>query len=181
MSAESTSAPARNTPRTDFLQQNGGNWTELARNLESELVAANEKFHQHTQHVGEFLSELYGLMCDPCADGKMTVLEIRGALLNAATRDRDLSLKLAAARDLLAVIHRDGGHHTDDVGFVQSCKDAQSVRHQLVVALSDAQSDFKRLQETVDFLNRGLADANKYRERLDWIASHPTSQPATSP
>lgn len=29
-------------------------------------------------------------------------------------------------RNLLAVIHRDGGHHTSDVGLKQSVKDAQA-------------------------------------------------------
>ena len=33
----------------------------------------------------------------------------------------------AATCDLLAVIHRDGGQHTREVGMVQSCKDAESV------------------------------------------------------
>ncbi len=33
----------------------------------------------------------------------------------------------AAICDLLAVIHRDGGQHTGEVGMVQSCKDAESV------------------------------------------------------
>ena len=32
-----------------------------------------------------------------------------------------------AALDLLAVIHRDGGQHTGEVGFVQACKDAEAV------------------------------------------------------
>ncbi len=34
---------------------------------------------------------------------------------------------LAAICDLLAVIHRDGGQHTGEVGMVQSCKDAEAV------------------------------------------------------
>jgi len=33
----------------------------------------------------------------------------------------------AAICDLLAVIHRDGGQHTGEVGMVQSCKDAEAV------------------------------------------------------
>lgn len=31
------------------------------------------------------------------------------------------------ANDLLAVIHRDGGHHTGKVGYEQSCRDATDV------------------------------------------------------
>jgi len=37
----------------------------------------------------------------------------------------------AATCDLLAVIHRDGGQHTGEVGTVQSCKDAEAVVHAL--------------------------------------------------
>ena len=37
----------------------------------------------------------------------------------------------AATFDLLAVIHRDGGQHTSEVGTVQSCKDAEAVVHAL--------------------------------------------------
>lgn len=43
-----------------------------------------------------------------------------------------LEAEVNAAKNLLAVMHRDGGHHTDKVGFIQSCKDAEQVRHKLV-------------------------------------------------
>ena len=33
---------------------------------------------------------------------------------------------IAAARDLLAVIHGDGGHYTETFGFAKSCRDAES-------------------------------------------------------
>ena len=39
----------------------------------------------------------------------------------------------AATCDLLAVIHRDGGQHTGEVGTVQSCKDAEAVVHALML------------------------------------------------
>ncbi len=49
----------------------------------------------------------------------------------------------AATCDLLAVIHRDGGQHTGEVGTVQSCKDAEAVVCQLIsdtiLVTSDAQ------------------------------------------
>ena len=35
--------------------------------------------------------------------------------------------------DLLAVIHRDGGQHTEDVGVIQSVKDGMSIVSYLVV------------------------------------------------
>ncbi len=41
------------------------------------------------------------------------------------TAERDqLRAELAAAKNLLARIHRDGGHHTEAVGFAQSVADA---------------------------------------------------------
>ena len=49
----------------------------------------------------------------------------------------------AAICDLLAVIHRDSGQHTGEVGTVQSCKDAEPVVRQLMsdidLAISHAQ------------------------------------------
>lgn len=45
---------------------------------------------------------------------------------------RELYEEYKAACSLLAVLHGDGGHHIDEVGFVQACKDAQEVRHALV-------------------------------------------------
>jgi chromosome segregation ATPase len=46
--------------------------------------------------------------------------------------------QITAARDLLAVIHGDGGHHTEKVGFINSCKDAIIVRTALVMNLDNA-------------------------------------------
>lgn len=47
-------------------------------------------------------------------------------------RERNEALEMVnEARQLLAVVHRDGGHHTEEVGFVQSCKDAMKVYHVL--------------------------------------------------
>lgn len=47
--------------------------------------------------------------------------------LNSTIADRDaLRAELAAAKNLLARIHRDGGHHTEAVGFTQSVADADT-------------------------------------------------------
>lgn len=48
--------------------------------------------------------------------------------------------ELAKARDVLAVIHCDGGHHTAEVGFVQSCEDAIKRRCDDVARLDDAET-----------------------------------------
>lgn len=42
-----------------------------------------------------------------------------------------------ATCDLLAVIHRDGGQHTGEVGTVQSCKDAEAVVQKLLYKTED--------------------------------------------
>ena len=43
------------------------------------------------------------------------------------TRVTDLEKDNTHCRNLLAIIHRDGGHHTNKVGLEQSCKDAVEV------------------------------------------------------
>ena len=45
--------------------------------------------HEHTEHVKEFLNELYAVMVDPCAEGTIAVDEMKRQLLAAAIRDRD--------------------------------------------------------------------------------------------
>jgi hypothetical protein len=45
----------------------------------------------HTEAVAQFLNELYAVMVDPCAEGTISVAEMRKALLNAAKRDRDFA------------------------------------------------------------------------------------------
>ena len=61
-----------------------------------------------------------------------------------------------AAKNLLAVIHRDGGHHTDKVGFIQSCKDAEQVRHELFSALEGKDAEIERLKARNKFLEKGI-------------------------
>ncbi len=51
---------------------------------------AGQVRHEHTEHVKDFLNELYATMIDPCAEGSRTVTEMKQALLEAARRDREL-------------------------------------------------------------------------------------------
>jgi len=46
-------------------------------------------FDAHTKAVGEFLSELYGIMVDPLADGSTKVAEMMTTLRDAALRQRE--------------------------------------------------------------------------------------------
>jgi hypothetical protein len=46
------------------------------------------------------------------------------------------------ARSLLAVIHRDGGHHTERVGFAQSTADAIEIVYVMLAAMvADEEGD----------------------------------------
>jgi hypothetical protein len=64
---------------------------------------------------------------------------------------------LNAARELLAVIHRDGGQHTEEVGFEQSCEDAMEIAAELLTrseastdALAEATKAFKDVLDQLD-------------------------------
>jgi hypothetical protein len=71
--------------------------------------------------------------------GAMTELEsLRPQLLAALSDNEAKDAALKAARNLLAAIHRDGGHYTAEHGFIKSCDDAQKVRNQLATDLDDA-------------------------------------------
>jgi len=43
----------------------------------------------------------------------------------------ELKAEKLAASNLLAVIHRDGGHYQDEHGFVKACEDATTKVHAL--------------------------------------------------
>jgi hypothetical protein len=44
-----------------------------------------------------------------------------------------LEKQIECANNLLAVIHRDGGHYTGEHGFEKSCRDAEAIVAPLVV------------------------------------------------
>lgn len=49
----------------------------------------DQRFEIHTRAVNDFLNELYAIMVDPCAEGTISVEEMKTALIAAAIRDRD--------------------------------------------------------------------------------------------
>ncbi len=61
---------------------------------------------------------------------------------------------VTAARDLLAIIHRDGGHHCEMVGFETAAKDAARVVIEMRSALEQAEAE----------LAAARVDAERYRE-----------------
>lgn len=48
--------------------------------------------------------------------------ELPGA---AVYKKKDVDSLVHAVKNLLAVIHRDGGHYTDENGIIKSCEDAE--------------------------------------------------------
>ena len=75
------------------------------------------------------------------------------------------SADIHAALNLLAVLHRDGGHRTGRVGFVQSCKDAEAERHKFMGEMARLTASEKRLAEMVSKL------MDRIRELEDTIAA----------
>ena len=68
------------------------------------------------------------------------------------------------AGNLLAVMHRDGGHYISEHGFEKACKDAEQVRHDLVKKLSSAQEAMKKVLKDLPWgsnLRGDLEDALK--------------------
>lgn len=41
-------------------------------------------------------------------------------------KKKDVDNLIHAVKNLLAVIHRDGGHYTDENGIIKSCEDAET-------------------------------------------------------
>lgn len=76
-----------------------------------------------------------------------------------------LRAQLEAAHNLLAVLHGDGGHHTESVGFLQSCLDAGQVRNALCERLDEQAR--AHTQCIVELQADELATANRENELHD--------------
>lgn len=55
----------------------------------AKLAESERKFKEHTEHVKQFLNDMYATLIDPCAEGEMKVAETCAALLNAAREQRE--------------------------------------------------------------------------------------------
>lgn len=83
------------------------------------------------------------------------------------TEERDrLRKERNSALDLLAVIHRDGGHYTEAVGFIKSCADAIETRTKLVLELDRLRAENERLKDDIRQMVEKTADRSLagYRE-----------------
>jgi len=80
-----------------FTSESEFRWESIVQRARDELVRRTEKFSEHTKAVESFLSDLYCTMVDPCAEGKMSVADMKAALLKAAEQVREDQAKLAEA------------------------------------------------------------------------------------
>lgn len=65
---------------------------------------------------------------------------------------KDLQKQVGHARNLLAVMHRDGGHYVGRHGFEKACKDAEQVRHDLMTEADTLRDLGMKLVTAVEFL-----------------------------
>lgn len=61
------------------------------------FLEGSRAFDEHLGHVGQFLSEMYATMIDPCEQPKMTVAEMCEVLLKAAREHREIANKVGEA------------------------------------------------------------------------------------
>ena len=73
-----------------------------------------------------------------------------------------LRAELTAANNLLARIHRDGGHHTEQVGFAQSCADADAAWLRRELELDATRAELARVTaERDNWMWAGMAHLRK--------------------
>lgn len=66
---------------------------------------------------------------------------------NMRLRDKKLRVAERELLNLLAIIHGDGGHHTEEVGIVQSVKDAHQTWGQLMLQVEELEGVLAELLE----------------------------------
>ena len=75
--------------------------------------------------------------------------------------------------NLLAVIHKDGGHHTAEVGFSQSAKDAQDKYYTALKRIAELEAkikDLRAINEQHRILNGQLRES--LQGEIDARTSH---------
>lgn len=135
---------------------------------------------------GRWVTATGGGICEACVvretrDTEITALraELAETRNNYAAAMQDYSAKigevyaeLAAAKSLLARIHRDGGHHTEAVGFAQSLADADAKVSDWLLAAEErdqlAAHDAALLREVADKLrNEESANSSLHAEFIE--------------
>ena len=79
--------------------------------------------------------------------------------------------------DLLAIMHRDGGHHTCEVGIEKSVRDAEEVFWQLSRERDEARTERDRLIQALRSVGewRGGVDRGAVESLVTW-AKRPSTQ-----
>ena len=60
------------------------------------------------------------------------------------------------AKNLLAVCHRDGGHHTEEVALYQSCMDAETLINELRKENDELEERLRKAEEALKSLKEEL-------------------------
>lgn len=80
--------------------------------------------------------------------------------------------EIQAAKELLAILHGDGGHHTNDVGFILSCKDAMQNHWANRVSNDATDAEIERLRKALDDMFLMFEEARKDSQRVAVIYSY---------
>lgn len=80
------------------------------------------------------------------AASSLPLRDLPAAARAFASRVRQLVPLLASVKDLLAVIHRDGGHHTEALGLHRSIYDAREKWVERERELGDTKAEMQRLR-----------------------------------
>lgn len=93
--AEGASKQRRFT-RADWIAEKDHATNAILKALATRLSAAHQPADEPHAAVGKFLSELYAIMVDPCADGTLTVDQVKNELTAAALLQREALATLQA-------------------------------------------------------------------------------------
>ena len=96
-------------------------WLDCDDCSERVFVRIEDAFADGEEEYCTACGALVMVTCDSETPATAVVVEHGGAVVAR------LRAELHAAENLLAVVHRDGGHHTEREGFAKSCRDGEGV------------------------------------------------------
>jgi hypothetical protein len=117
--ARATAAEQEHKAALDMWTQRERDFREELRKIEREMAATEQAlaaaeqreaekdrlFEAHTTAVGVFLSEMYGVMVDPLADGEVSVAEMQAALRKAALESRERAALMSPSTPSQSLTH----------------------------------------------------------------------------
>ncbi len=134
-----------------------------SKNLEEDLAVAADRLEALEAEVGRLNDELHAIKYEimggedvPGSAHLVTLEDVK----REGERGRNTELRAEALEaelgNLLAIIHRDGGHHTGKVGYRQSVKDAHLVWAKMMSCNEALEAENKRLREALEALTNHL-------------------------